>query len=159
MPVARGAAALGLTLDVLAREGSLWVREASPSMLPLIRPGDELRLAPVSPGQVFRGTLVACRQDARLIIHRVIARDAAGVVTKGDALTTPDPAVPWDRVVARVLALRSPAGRVVELDGFPWSVLNRLLGAIAAMAIRLSGSGLVWKALRLPFHAARLLLP
>lgn len=159
MPVPRGEVAVAVSLDVLARGGSLWVREASPSMLPLIRPGDELRLAPVSPGQVFRGTLIAYWRDARLIIHRVIARDAAGVVTKGDALTTPDPAVPWDRVVARVLALRSPTGRVVELEGFPWSVLNRLLGAIASLTIRLSGSGLVWKALRLPFHAARLFLP
>jgi hypothetical protein len=77
--------------------------------------------------------------------------------------------VPWDRVVARVVALRRPDGRRVDLDAFPWPLVNRLLGRIASLACRLSigasGDGswpflrrLVWKALRLPFYLARLLL-
>ena len=155
------------TLDVLRREGALWVREASPSMLPLIRPGDELWLVPVSPRGIVRGMLVAYERDAQLVVHRVLASDGTGLVAKGDALVLPDPVVPWDRVVARVVALRRPGGRVVDFEAFPWPLLNRLLGGIASVVCRLSLRAprdapllprLGWKALRLPFYLARLLI-
>lgn len=165
MPSARGEVAASFALAVLTREGALWVREGSPSMLPLIRPGDELWLAPVKPRRIYRGMLVAYERDARLIVHRVVAADRTGVVAKGDALALADPVVPWDRVVARVVALRRPGGRVVDFDAFPWPLLNRFLGWIASVACRLSLSApgdapllprLGWKALRLPFYLARL---
>ena len=157
------------TLDVLSREGALWVREASPSMLPLIRPGDELWLAPVSPRRISRGMLVAYEREGQLVVHRVIACDEAGIVAKGDALAAPDPVVPRDQVVARVIALRRATGRLVDLDAFPWPLINRLLGGLAFLACSLCREGsraarppllsrLVWKALRVPFYLARLLL-
>lgn len=169
MPSARRDLAVAFAPDVLAREGALWVREASLSMLPLIRPGDEIRLAPVEPEQVIPGMLIAYRRDARLVIHRVLARDGAGVVAKGDALVSPDAPLPWDQVVARVAALRRPGGRLVDLEAFPWPLVNRLLGGLAFLACRLCREGsreagppllsrLAWKALRLPFYLARLLL-
>ena len=166
---ARGAAAVPFALDVLARGESLWVREATPSMLPLIRPGDELRLAPFESRTIRAGALIAYRRGAQLVIHRVMAASESGVVAKGDALASPDPLVPWDQVVARVVALRGPDGRLVDLEAFPWPLLNRFLGGIASLAgrLRLEASRdaapslvrrLVWKALRLPFYLARLVL-
>ena len=106
MPGSRADFAVPLALDVLARGESLWVREASPSMLPLIQPGDELRLAPFDARQIGGGSVIAYERGARLVIHRVLAASGSGVVAKGDALASPDPLVPWDRVVARVVALR-----------------------------------------------------
>lgn len=166
--VARSIFTTPFVLDVLTREGGLWVREASLSMLPLIRPGDELRLAPLDPKQVFRGMLVAYQREARLVIHRVVACDGAGVVAKGDALASTDPVVPWDQLVARVVAIRGANAREVDLEAFPWPLLNRLLGAIASLACRLSHGlrgptpplmrRLIWKGLRLPFYLVRLLL-
>jgi hypothetical protein len=158
MPSSRGDVAASLALELLTRDGALWVREASPSMLPLIRPGDELQLAPVGPCRIVRGMLVACLREPGLVVHRVVACDETGVVAKGDALASPDPVVPQDRVVARVVALRRPSGRLVNLEAFPWPLLNRLLGAIASFACRSPRGRLTWKALRLPFHAASLFL-
>ena len=162
----RGAAAVPLALDALARGESLWVREASPSMLPLIRPGDELKLAPIAPRKIGRGAVVAYRRGAQLVIHRVLAASGSGVVAKGDALASPDPLVPWDRVVARVVALRGPDGRVVDLEAFPWPFVDRLLAGIASLAARVRleerptspWRRLAWKALRVPFYLARVLL-
>ena len=162
---ALGDVAVPFALDVLARGESLWVREASLSMGPLIRPGDELLLVPPRAGEIRGGSVIAYEQGARLVIHRVLAASGSGVVAKGDALGSLDPLVSWDRVIARVVALRGPDGRVVNLDAFPWPPLNRLLGGIASLASRISGEApqpllrrLVWKAFRLPFYLARLVL-
>ena len=133
-------------------------------MLPLIQPGDELRLAPFDARQIGGGSVIAYERGARLVIHRVLAAGGSGVVTKGDALASPDPLVPWDRVVARVVALRRPDGRRVDLDAFPWPPVNRLLARVAALAGRLRlddapslARRLAWKALRAPFYLVRLL--
>lgn len=169
MPVARADLAVPLALGVLARGESLWVREASPSMVPLIRPGDELLLAPLDSRAIPRGALIACARGGHLVIHRVVAASGSGVVTKGDALASPDPLVPWERVVARVVALRGPDGRVVDLKAFPWPLVNCLLGWVAAIGGRLSpetggrarlplARRVLWKAFRLPFYLARLVL-
>ena len=159
-----GIFAVSLALDVLAREGEVWGRGTGVSMVPLIRPGDELRLTPLDRKRIFRGMLIAYPRAARLVVHRVIAWDGTGVVPKGDASTLPDPVVPWEQVVGRAVALRGASGVCVELEAFPWPLLNRLLGACAWLASRLCPApwapsllrGVAWKALRLPFYGARL---
>ncbi len=166
MPAARAAAAVSLALDALARGERLWVREASPSMFPLIRPGDELLLAPLDARPIKRGDVIAYKRGAQLVIHRVLTASRSGVVAKGDGLASADPLVPRERVVARVVALRGPDGRLVGLDVFPWPLLDHLLGWIAAAGSRLSSETcgaasprrLAWKALRVPFYLARLAL-
>ena len=167
VPGAPGTFAVPLALGVLAREGAVWGRGTGLSMAPLIRPGDELRLASLDGKRIFRGMLVAYPREARLVIHRVIACHGTGLVAKGDASPVPDPEVPRDQVVGRVVALRGPAGRSVDLEAFPWPFMNRLLGACAWLGSRLSPADpapslpwrLAWKALRLPFYLARLLVP
>jgi len=166
MLVARADLAVPLALDVLARGESLWVREASPSMTPLIRPGDELRLAPFAGRPPALGQLVAYRRGAQLVVHRVLAVADGAVVTKGDALASPDPPVFPHEVVARAVAIRRADGRLVDLEAFPWRLVDRLLAGIASLAARLGleeapssrPRRLAWKALRVPFYFARLLL-
>jgi len=165
MPSSRGDLTAAFAQEALTREGALWVREATASMLPLIRPGDELQLAPVGPRGICRGMLIACHREPGLVVHRVIACDETGIVAKGDALAAPDPVVPRDQVVARVVALRRANGRLVDLEAFPWPLVNRVLGWFASAGTRLSpetcGAALprrlAWKVLRVPFYLARLL--
>ncbi len=158
-----------LALEALTRDGSVWVREASSSMVPLIRPGDRLQLERADRRRIVPGTVIAYRGESRLVVHRVLSRGDFGVTTKGDALTDPDPPVSWDRVVGRITALRSGGGRVLEFDEFPWPLLDRLLGRAARLAGVLFARGLEpslarpfsllgWTALRVPFHLARLAL-
>ena len=167
---AYGGAATALLADLIARDGAAWARQASLSMAPLIQPGDAVRLVPLDRGQIARGSLIAYRREEMLVVHRLLAWGEAGVVTKGDALTSPDPLVAWEQVVAQVAALRRTGKPPADLGAFPWPVINRALGVIAAFACRLpdgNGAGerrpflprLTWKALRIPFYLARCLIP
>jgi hypothetical protein len=166
MAAARSEVTVPFALDALARGERLWVRQASASMLPLFRPGDELLLAPLESRTIPPGMLIGCDRGTQLVVHRVMAVTGSGVIAKGDALASPDPLVPWDRVVARVVALRRPDGRLVDLAAFPWPLVGRLLAGIASLAARLRlqerptspWRRLAWKALRVPFYLARLLL-
>jgi hypothetical protein len=158
----------GIALEMLARDGTLWAREASSSMAPLLRPGDWVRLDPFEPAAAFVGMLVAYRSADRIIVHRMLAWNATGFVAKGDALPSPDLIVPWGRVVGRVAARRRPDGRIVDLRRFPWPALDGLLGRVATLAGRLCGHGAdgtasparrpFWRMLRLPFHVLSLLV-
>ena len=163
-------AATSLVVELLAREGAVWVREASWSMSPVIREGDEVRLLPPEPQRIRRGALIACRREEGLVLHRVLTRNQAGVITKGDALASPDRPVEWGDVVARGAALRRAGMPSADLDAFPWSLINPLLGALSALAGRLRLKEnirgmpsllprLAWISLRLPFHLARCLIP
>ena len=135
--------------DVLAREGTLWVRAASTSMAPLIRAGDALRLVPLDHAGARAGMVVAFRRGDELVVHRVLRCASAGPVTKGDALPEPEaPLAPRD-LVGRVVAVRTPRGRTRRLDGPVSARVERWLAALAARAPR---HPMAWKAHRLPFH-------
>ncbi len=124
---AYGGVATALLGDLIARAGAAWVREASPSMSPLIRPGDEVRLVPLDPRRVRRGMLIAYQGEHGLVLHRVLARTSAGLVAKGHALACPDPLVGWEEVVARVIGLRRAGRRPADLNTFPWPLINHAL--------------------------------
>ncbi|MGE5849491.1 MAG: hypothetical protein ACM362_05140 [Candidatus Methylomirabilota bacterium] len=165
-----GGVATALLADLIARDGAVWARQASLSMAPLIQPGDAVHLVPLDREQIARGTLIAYRREELLVVHRLLTWGHAGVVTKGDALTSPDPLVAWEQVVAQVTALRRTGKPPADLGAFPWPLINGVLSSISAIASRLSaenGTGgswpplpwVAWKVLRVPFHLARLLVP
>jgi len=140
--------------EILEREGEAWARAASSSMAPLIQVGDELRVVPLDPALVRRGMILAYRDERRLIVHRVLANGPQGVVTKGDALAKPDGLIGWDRIVGRIVAIRTPSGRTMELDRFPRPLIDRAVSVVARLAPR---NALAWKAHRLPFHLLALI--
>lgn len=139
--------------DVLAREGAAWVSAASSSMAPLIQPGDELRLAPFAAARVHAGAIVAFWRGGELVVHRVLRRAAGGVVTRGDALGEADSPVVWSRVIGRIVAIRTPSGRLLDLDRWPWPLIGRALAAVARLG---APNRLAWILRRAPFHLAAL---
>lgn len=141
-------------LDVLARDGAAWVHESSESMAPLVRAGDRLWLAPAAGGEVRRGQLIAYHRDGRLVVHRVLVRGARSLITKGDGLSRRDPPVAASEVVGRVTVIATARGRRIELDGFPWPALGRLLGLVSRASEWTRGDGMAWKLTRLPAHVA-----
>src|SRR3989304_4611152 len=94
MPAPRRELGVRLALDALAREGDLGLSGASRSMLPLIRPEDEVRLVPVDPARVVPGMVIAYRREERLVIHRVLACGDAGIFPKGEPPASPAPPLP-----------------------------------------------------------------
>ena len=149
MVAAKAEASVDFVQVLLAREGGAWVRAASSSMSPLIRPGDQLRLGALERGRVRAGTIVAFRRAGALIVHRVLDDTPAGLVTKGDALVDADEPISTRELLARVTAIRSPGGRSIDLDRRPWPWIGGMLAAVARMG---GANPAAWKVLRIPFH-------
>jgi signal peptidase I len=161
MRLASAEVAPSFVLELLTRDGAAWVRESSDSMAPLIRPGDRLRLVPIHGNGPRRGDVVAYRRDTELIVHRVLAHDARGVLTKGDALPHRDPVTATDALVGRVVTVVTPSGRRLELDTPRWRVVGGLLagcswaGERAASATGEPATGVrrpAWMLTRLAAH-------
>jgi signal peptidase I len=106
--------------DALARGTIVRFRAEGASMYPTIRDGDAITVAPVAFDDVVRGDLLLCRQDQRVIAHRVIGittRDSMRIFElRGDAKAACDAPVAADAVVGRVIAVHRN-GRVVTLCG------------------------------------------
>ena len=145
-------------LDVLARDGSAWVRESSESMGPLMRAGDRLRL--VAAARVAAGDVIAYHRGGDIVVHRVITSRGTVVITKGDALFRRDEPVALDTVVGRVATVAPPGASYIELDSARWRALARVLAVMSRLAERVAPTcpalptwrRLAWMAARLPMH-------
>jgi hypothetical protein len=129
-------------------------------MHPLIQPGDLLLLRALPPGATLgTGALLGYRRGHQIVVHRLVGRAGASLLVKGDAIE-PMERIRADHVVGRVVAVRRPAGRLADLERFPWPVLDRLLGVIARLAGCCApiSPAMVRRILRVPFHAAAVLL-
>ncbi|HXG02420.1 MAG TPA: S24/S26 family peptidase [Candidatus Binatia bacterium] len=121
----RHAAASDFLPDMLARRGEAWVREASASMAPIIRPGDRLLLRPL-PGRPAPGAVLVYRTRDRWMVHRLVASDGRHLLLKGDDADSVERVRPGD-VLARVVAVRRPSGRTTRFDRFPWPWVEPVL--------------------------------
>ena len=103
------AAAPALLAEVLRRFGEIRLRVSGTSMLPAIRPGDILIVGRCTIDELGSGDVVLFRSGERLFAHRV-ARTCVGegpsvLITKGDALMSDDPPLPFSQVLGRVTAI------------------------------------------------------
>jgi hypothetical protein len=140
--------------EVLSRDGAVWVHESSDSMAPLVRVGDRLCLVATEFADLRPGQLVAYMRGAQLVVHRILARSADSLITKGDGLAHRDAVVPARDVVGRVTVISTLRGGRIELDGTAWPALGRLLALVSRAGEWTRGSGLAWKLTRLPAHLA-----
>ena len=96
------AAGPDLVAEAVQRFGAVRVKVHGSSMLPAIQPGDVLQVRR-SGGHPSPGAVVLFRRDGRLVAHRVLAHTPDGhVVTRGDALASPDAPVRADDVIGVV---------------------------------------------------------
>ena len=146
---ARAGLAIDFVSDMLQREGYTWVRAASSSMAPLIRPGDDLRLVPLAGGHLRPGAIVAFRRGGELVVHRVVDQRSEGVVTRGDALPDADSPVIWNDVIGGVAAIRTPSGQLVDLKRWPRPLIDRGLAALTSFS---PSSRFAWIVRRALFH-------
>jgi hypothetical protein len=106
--------------DVLSRGVRFRFRARGMSMEPFIRDGDVVTVAPADRRLPGVGDVVAsCHpRDGHLIVHRIIAVAASGIVLKGDANDFADGVIPPGGVLGRVVAV-SRCGRRVGFGGGP----------------------------------------
>src|SRR5205823_1445290 len=94
---------VNLAADVLHQFGSARICVQGSSMLPSIRPGDQIELHSTPLSEIKQGDIVAHRRDDRLFVHRVIGKDAAGqLLTRGDTLPQADASVSESELLGSV---------------------------------------------------------
>jgi len=83
------------------------------SMEPVLQTGDVVVvIRKVKPEELSVGDIVVYRRGSSLVIHRVVSLGPSGLVTKGDNNWAPDPPVPYEAVVGKVLSVGGATFRV-----------------------------------------------
>lgn len=133
----------------LLRSGlSVRIPARGASMAPFIRDGDEVLVEPLA-RPPRRGEVVLVRvAGGAVVLHRVLASRAGGVVTRGDAQEVPDAPVPAAEVLGRAVAvagrrrlhLQAPFGRLV-LGGLGLRRLRLAAGPLRPLARALRALG------------------
>jgi signal peptidase len=125
-----------LAAEVVRSFGELRLRVTGSSMLPAIRPDDVLTVRHCGVDEVGVGDVVLYTRHRRLFAHRVVSRSDVGLVTQGDGVAKPDPAVTAAEFLGRIV-LVSRRGRSIPPESKPTSP-----GRIAAALVRRSaGAG------------------
>ena len=119
-------------------------------MVPSVMPGDLVVAHPVQPGDLQPGDLIMFQYGRAIVGHRLVSATAVGspglnslpddelhwrLVTRGDALENPDPPIPGEALVGKVVLVIPWAGWMVS-DTVPieyGSALLFLLWSIGAM--------------------------
>ena len=132
--------------------GPLRLRVNGRSMLPTLRPGDEVVVHPVTAEALEPGDWVVVRNAQGAFLHRYLGRRDGAVVTKGDGHRALDPLWPSDAVLGRVVEAqrdgrcfyRRTPGRLRRekvlaaghhVLGDVWSVLRRVKALLLALCM------------------------
>lgn len=97
-------------------------------MLPTIWPGDVLLIASRHEDQFACGDLVLVKRQGGIVIHRLVGKDGAQWITRGDAMPQNDPAVSPGDVLGGVSEIHR--GRRVILTTRGHQPLRRVLGGM-----------------------------
>lgn len=118
------------------RQQAAWIPMQGYSMLPILRPGDQLQVTPPAP-TYRRGQIVVLCQRETLVVHRVIARRCtAGVswwITQGDNSAEVDAAVVAEEIEGRVIAF-CRAGQHYRIDQPSWQIVGWLVAICSGVA-------------------------
>lgn len=140
-----GGARLALLADALRRIGRARIRVNGASMIPAVWPGDDLAIECAGAGRPHVGDIAVFVREDRLFVHRVTYRSSRHLVTRGDALRSPDSPVPHDDVIGVVVCIERD-GRLVVPGEPRWA--ERLLAAAvsrstAATRLLLAGRAMI----------------
>lgn len=77
-------------------------------MRPLFAPGDHVHITPARAADVQPGDVVVLDLDGQLLLHRLIYKTTAEVVTRGDDAPAHDPPQPHAALIGRVVVAPAP---------------------------------------------------
>jgi signal peptidase I len=123
---------LSETVKDLLRQGhTVELSAYGRSMIPYLRPGQKVQLAPVEISQIVRGDLVAFHKADYLVVHRVHAvlseNGVIQLLTKGDSNLNPDAPVDAQNYLAKVIAVqRRSSWRILSPRSFHSHLVLRL---------------------------------
>ena len=103
--------------------------------MPTLWPGDVVEIESCSVAEVGRDEIVFAFRDSRFFLHRFVAHDTAGFVTRGDSMPAPDPAFTANALLGRLVSVVRD-GREVEISRRPWTRMIGLLLCNSGIARR-----------------------
>lgn len=92
-----------LAAEVVRCFGELRLRVTGSSMLPAIRPGDDLLILRCRIEEANPGDIVLFMRHRRLFAHRVILRSSTCLITQGDGIAEPDLPVAANELLGKVM--------------------------------------------------------
>ena len=97
--------------DLLLASGKVRLRIASRSMVPTLRPGDEIVVEPVPTEALLTGDLILFRHQGQLICHRLveISGHPPTCLTRGEATHSCGERIGRDQVLGKVVSIRKRA--------------------------------------------------
>lgn len=129
---------IALMRAVLSEGGRLHVPGRGWSMFPLLHDGDRVLVEPFTRAPRI-GDVALVDAAGRAVVHRVIALDAARVITRGDASADADRPLPAGALLGRAVAVVR-GGRTIALDVTlrfgVGALLRHLRGRLSARAVR-----------------------
>jgi signal peptidase I len=110
-----------LAAEALRSFGELRLCVTGSSMLPAVRPDDELLIRSCRIEDTGRDDIVLFMRHRRLFAHRVVARSSAHLITQGDGLAEPDSRVAAHELLGKVTRVirRGRAIRHASKPGWP----------------------------------------
>jgi signal peptidase I len=92
--------------DLLLASGKVRLRIASRSMLPTLRPGDEIAVEPVPIEALQPGDLILFQGGRELVCHRLVAVFEGALLTRGDAGSSAGERIAPHHVLGKVVKIR-----------------------------------------------------
>jgi signal peptidase I len=105
---------LELAAEVLSSGGAIRLRALGTSMLPTIWPGDIVSIERGNAQQIFPGDIVLVARQGRFFVHRLIEKNNARWITRGDALPFNDEPAAEVQVLGKVSLIHRRNGAVVS---------------------------------------------
>jgi hypothetical protein len=127
-----------LATEVVGRSGRVRLRATGTSMLPAVRQGDELLFERVADATYAAGDVVLVLRDERLVAHRVMQCEPAGLRTQGDSVLRPDPWVGHERVLGKLVGHWRDGRQITLRIPGPWRLgMNRWIRHVRLSARQL----------------------
>ncbi len=121
-----------LAAELICSSSVLRLRVNGSSMLPAIRAGDEILIRHCSVDEARAGDVVLFLRHRRLFAHRVISRSHDRIVTQGDCIAEPDPAIGSSELLGKVVQVTRRGNPI------PTAARLTLPGRLSAALIRRS---------------------
>ena len=127
------AAARDLAWELSESGQRLKLEVISPSMLPILRPGDKIVVQNTGAESLEIGDVVIALRKGEFITHRLVGLGSKEYYTKGDNARYLDPPVKLESILGKVIAIERE-DNIIDLQSPGWKLANRILGRYHALA-------------------------
>jgi signal peptidase I len=117
---------ISLAEEITGKGKSFTFRAMGGSMSPFIRDGDTILITPIQ-GKLRTGDIVLIKaEDGKVLLHRVVRKDKAGLITRGDSNMEIDGTFPESQIVGRVTKITGQGFNFHLKNPFRYMIARRV---------------------------------